>query len=79
MELEFLLSQKYFQSYEKQVILELDLHIDSVQNIKSEGTLLALGKSLYIQRSDGMCQEIKFNNIRSVSAKEIIKQIGQIQ
>ncbi|MCL4411955.1 MAG: hypothetical protein M1526_01170 [Candidatus Thermoplasmatota archaeon] len=79
MELEFLLSRKYFQSYEKKVILELYLHIDSVQNIKSEGTLLALGKSLYILRSDGMCQEIKFNNIRSVSAKEIIKQIGQIQ
>jgi hypothetical protein len=73
MELEFLLSRKYFQSYEKKVILELYLHIDSVQNIKSEGTLLALGKSLYILRSDGMCQEIKFNNIRSVSAKEIIK------
>lgn len=74
MEIEFLLSQKYFQSYEKKVILELYLHIDSVQNIKSEGTLLALGKSLYILRSDGMYQEIEFNNIRSVSAKEIIKQ-----
>lgn len=69
-ELEFVASKKYFQTYNKEVTTELHIDITRNKTLSPIGKLIAIGKYLYILREGGFIQEVNFKTIRAVSIKE---------